>query len=96
WRETPFSVLLDDGIVEGRFDRVVVYRDAEGLLRADLLDYKSDSLETTTIQQAVEIHRPQVAMYALALQRMLGIPATQVRARLLFTAVGRCREVRVR
>lgn len=95
WRETPFSVLLDDGIVEGRFDRVVVYRDAEGLLRADLLDYKSDTLSSTSLEAAAEAHRPQVAAYARALQKMLGIPSTQVRAGLLFTAAGLCREVRV-
>lgn len=93
WREAPFSVLLPEGILQGRFDRVVITRDGDGLLSADLLDFKTDDLSSTTLEAAVESHRPQMQAYRQALERMLGIPAARVRARLLFTSACRCCEV---
>lgn len=95
WTEAPFDVVLvRDGkrrIVSGRFDRLVVERDAAGRpVSATVVDFKSDRVETDAELQARSAgHTPQMRDYAAVAARLLRLPPGAIRTVLLFTRVGR-------
>jgi ATP-dependent exoDNAse (exonuclease V) beta subunit len=95
WREAPFNLVLTDNdgphLVGGRFDRLVVERDPDGLvLRATILDFKSNRVETEAdVAEAAQGYAGQMADYARAAARLLALPPTQVATALLFTRVAR-------
>ena len=43
WRERSFAQVLDDDLVTGRFDRVVLVRQGGEAVRARLMDFKTGS-----------------------------------------------------
>ena len=45
WRERPFAIRHEEAILRGTFDRLVVLFDGEKAVGADILDFKSDSLD---------------------------------------------------
>ena len=83
WRERPFAVVLEhDGqevLWSGAFDRVVVFPD-----RAELVDFKTDSVEGEKLQQRVEHYRPQLEAYRKALAAMTGLAEKSIEASFLF------------
>jgi ATP-dependent helicase/nuclease subunit A len=99
WRETPFDWVRETGdgpeIVTGRFDRVVVERDASGRpLRATVVDFKSNRVaDERQMAETAEGYRGQMRDYAAAAARLLGLPAAAVKAKLLFTRLGRVAEL---
>ncbi len=94
WREAPFDLVLEsEGIrhlMSGRFDRLVVERDAAGQpLRATVFDFKSNRVETVSdLHEAADGYAGQMAGYARAAARLLGLPPAQVAIVLLFTRTG--------
>ena len=73
WRETYVGTTLPsadgDHVVEGVVD--LLYRDDDGLV---LVDYKTDAVPVQAIPSRVDYYRPQMAVYALALQAAVGEP----------------------
>lgn len=73
WRERRFAVVRDiEGrheVVSGSFDRVVLWRDAEGKpLRAQIVDFKTDRFSSAKERAAIEArYAPQLAAYRDAL-----------------------------
>jgi len=94
WREAPFDLVLESGdkkyLMSGRFDRLVIERDSEGKpVRATVFDFKSNRVETEAdLREAAEGYAGQMADYARAAARLLGLPAEQVASILLFTRTG--------
>ena len=94
WREAPFELVLETPagmqLASGRFDRVVVERDAAGrAVRATVFDYKSNRIETEADMRATaEGYTFQMALYARAAGRLLGLPPGAVATCLLFTRKG--------
>lgn len=99
WRERPFDVLLDDGsggraLVTGCFDRVQIVRDDSGrLLRAVIVDYKSNAVAAETLPELCEHYRPQLESYRRALAVLLGETPNLIECRLVFTRIGELRSV---
>ncbi len=96
YRERPFAIVDDGGILQGIFDRLVVLRDGERVVAADILDYKSDEVAADSPQMfdaRVETYRPQLDAYRRAAARILAIDGSQVSARLLFIGAGILRTV---
>ncbi len=94
WREKRFDIVLDDTLVSGSFDRVLIHLDApDGRpARAELLDFKSDRVQdAAALDRAAETHRPQLDLYARALARILRLPPDRIGAALVFTRAGRVR-----
>ena len=91
WRERSFEVVLKDAWVSGTFDRVEVERGEDGaVVRARILDYKTDSVKTDEeIAARAERYRSQITTYRNALSLILGIPVSSIDAALLFTRPGR-------
>ncbi|MFA4836820.1 MAG: 3'-5' exonuclease, partial [Dehalococcoidia bacterium] len=90
WREKGFEIVLGDRWVTGVFDRVVIFRDADGKpQKATIIDFKSDEIPEAELAEAVRRYRPQLSLYGEALSRMLGLDRAQVTLRLILTATGK-------
>ncbi len=95
-REFPFTQREGDSLVNGIIDRLVLHRRAGKVVAADVVDFKTDSVDITkeeTIVARVEFHRGQMEAYRRAVARMEGIAPERVRSRLLFVTAGVVREV---
>ena len=94
WREAPFNLVLEaEGrrhLVSGRFDRLVVERDAAGqFVRATVFDFKSNRVDTDAdMRSAAEGYAGQMDDYARAAARLLGLQPAAVATVLLFTRTG--------
>ena len=90
WLEKNFCLILDQRLVSGTFDRVVLHRGPDASWStAEIIDFKTDQgVETEAgLQAAVESHREQLELYRKALVRLTGLPESKVTCQLLFTRV---------
>lgn len=78
--EFTISSTLGEDYLSGTMDRV--YRDAAGVW--NVLDYKTDRVDTASLPERADSYWPQLSFYALLVHRFFSVP--QVRASLLFTA----------
>jgi ATP-dependent helicase/nuclease subunit A len=62
-RETSFSFLFDDFLVEGKIDRT---------LPGEIIDFKSDDVAEGSLAEYAEHYRPQMDVYVLAAKRLQG------------------------
>ena len=88
WRERPFEVVIDETWVSGKFDRVVIVRDAAGCaVRATVFDFKTDRIGPEA-DLAVEAgrHAGQLRLYQRAVAVLAGIPPGAVAAEIVFTS----------
>lgn len=94
WRERPFAVRMDDALVNGVLDRVVIQRDpAHRAVAATIIDFKTDRLaEEMTHGDAVAVivarYQPQIAAYRKALATMLKLAPAAIDAKLLLLGPG--------
>ena len=95
WTEAPFDLVVtrdnERRILSGRFDRLVVERDAAGrATAATVVDFKSDRVETDAdLRNRAASHTAQMRDYMLVAAQLLGLPPAAVKSVLLFTRVGR-------
>jgi ATP-dependent exoDNAse (exonuclease V) beta subunit len=88
WRETYVGTTVDGQVMEGVVD--LLYRDDDGLV---VVDYKTDAVPATAIPSRVEFYRPQMTVYATAIEAAAGEPV--VRCVLLFLNAAGARAVEV-
>ena len=92
--EHGFSVLLDDedGAPElwnGFVDRLVLFEDGERVVRADVIDHKTDAISSPDdLAARTEFYRPQLENYRRIVREQFGLEESAVRCRLLFFASG--------
>ncbi|MBU6413396.1 MAG: UvrD-helicase domain-containing protein [Planctomycetes bacterium] len=94
---------LADGsqvLLEGRFDRVVITLDRNGVpIRGRIVDFKTDSptptssASTSPHADRVTHYTPQVLAYAAALGTLLKLPLDRISGCLLFTSTGTAVEI---
>jgi len=95
WIEAPFNLLVNiDGqkqLMSGRFDRLVIERDAAGRpVHATIIDFKSNRIATEQqIQETARGYTGQMCDYARAAAQLLGLSPEHVTPTLLFTRLGR-------
>ena len=91
WREKHFEIIMGDRWITGDFDRVTIVRNIEGTpLRATLLDFKSDEIESDAELTAIaERYRSQLSLYGRALSQILCLDPSQIALQLLFTHPGK-------
>ena len=71
--------------LQGSIDRLVVFYDDEGTpIRADVIDWKTDSFTDDEREKKIEHYAPQLASYRLAASRLLGIDPADVSTNLVF------------
>lgn len=86
WRERAFEVVLDGAWVTGVFDRVVIGRDAAGLVvRASVYDFKTDRGVSRAVSRAAKRHAGQLALYRRVLAMLTRLPVEMVSAEIVFT-----------
>ncbi|MFA9477861.1 UvrD-helicase domain-containing protein [Phycisphaerales bacterium AB-hyl4] len=89
WREKRFAMVEDGRLMRGQFDRVVVWRDADGrATKALLVDFKTDRVAGEALTERVEVYRPQVEAYRRAIAKLLRLNVADVSARLAFVESG--------
>ncbi|MBI2893306.1 MAG: UvrD-helicase domain-containing protein [Deltaproteobacteria bacterium] len=88
WRELPFSLAIDGGTLTGSVD--LAFEEAGGLV---IVDYKTDQVCEDAVDARMAVHRPQLAVYALALGRITGKKVAEVHA--LFLSPGIARTIAV-
>jgi len=99
-RERTFAVPVvgADGkrrLLSGQFDRVVAGRTGERIAWIEILDFKTDRVQTEAeIAQRVDHYRPQLEAYRLAARALFRAPEdAPIRCRLLFLRPGTVVEV---
>lgn len=90
-RERRFLVRDDAAFCGGSFDRIVWLTDGERTAAADVIDFKTDSIEPGNLKalaERTEHYRPQLEAYRRAVTLLSGLPAERVAARLVFPFAG--------
>ena len=94
WRERRFAVVRgNEGrneVVSGSFDRVVLWRDADGkAIRAEIVDFKTDRFDSPQERAQIEArYAPQLAAYRDALRLLCPeLDERTVSASLVFVSV---------
>ena len=84
--EHPVLGVLDDGLIRGRIDRLVLGRDAHGaVIYAAVLDYKSGRVDSEQDRIDAEAwYAPQLDRYAAGVSRIWSIPLEHVETAILF------------
>lgn len=77
--ERPISLILDDRLISGTIDRLVILSRDGRPFAAEILDYKTDVLDPKLslrawTNQRVEHHRPQLEIYAQVVSKMFDLP----------------------
>jgi ATP-dependent exoDNAse (exonuclease V) beta subunit len=90
-------VVRDKGrLLSGIIDRLVLLYDQDHLVAADILDYKTDSVDqqdTDRLDDLVAHYQPQLEAYRRAVAKMYRLRAESIVARLLFVSAGVVRTV---
>ena len=87
WREKRFLSTLDNGIVNGCFDRVLIRLADDGtIVDAEILDYKSD--RDVTPETLQERHAPQLDLYRKVLANLIHLDSAKIRCTLLSVRYG--------
>ena len=88
-RERSFVVRDQDALVFGKVDRVTLFYRGDNLLAADILDFKTDAVETAAqIAERASFYRPQLQAYRQAAAALTGLAPERISARLLFVEPG--------
>lgn len=87
-QEQAFLLPTSEGIVAGRYDRVVLGRRDGLVCWADIVDYKSDSATAETAPGILESYRSQLETYIESIRVIHGLDSKSVTARLLLLGPG--------
>ena len=89
WREKSFVLQMDKAMVQGVFDRVVLYFSQDGeSSRAEIIDFKTDRLDKDRrVEDLIARHQAQLESYRLALMQLTGLPSEKISLILLFTSL---------
>lgn len=90
--EWPFAILQEGQLLSGRMDRVVLIRQAEQVIAADVLDFKTDAINSRsgqTLKERVEHYQPQVDAYKRTIAANLGLSPERIAIGLIFLDPGK-------
>ena len=86
--ERPFAVRLESGILHGVIDRLVLVYEGNRLVAADVIDFKTDAISDSDLQQRVDYYKPQLAGYRQAVSRFTKLPLEKISTKLVFLESG--------
>jgi len=93
--ELPFVRRVADEIQEGFIDRLVLTQRDGQVVGAEILDFKTDSIEAgdeATLATRTEHYSPQIAAYRSVVREQYGLAENEVSGKLVFLAAGAVRE----
>lgn len=83
--EVPIASVDNDRLISGNVDRLVLWRHADRIIAAAIIDYKTDPVATDEQRiERTQFYAPQLDAYRQAVQSMLRLPAERVATRLVF------------
>ncbi|MDR3710159.1 MAG: UvrD-helicase domain-containing protein [Capsulimonadaceae bacterium] len=88
WRERRFLVHMGDRVTEGVFDRVLLVDRGNKIVRASIIDFKTDDVPKSAVAIRAVGYRPQMDAYRQALAKMLDLEESKICATLTFLAPG--------
>jgi len=80
WRERAFELVIDGEFCSGVFDRVVLRKD-----NAEIIDFKTDRVDSNGLAEAIQRHQPQLALYRRVLAQLTGLAEDAITCLLVFT-----------
>jgi ATP-dependent exoDNAse (exonuclease V) beta subunit len=94
FREWSFALRRNDELISGAIDRLVLVRQGDAVLAADVIDFKTDVLPTNAwahgaLARRRDYYRPQVEAYREVVARTWALPLERVSARLVFLQAGK-------
>ncbi|GMR11955.1 MAG: UvrD-helicase domain-containing protein [Gemmatimonadota bacterium] len=90
-KELPFARRLGDEIQEGFIDRLVLILSGGRVVRAEILDFKTDAIERgdeASLAARAEHYRPQITAYCDVVREQHGLAEGQVAGKLMFLRAG--------
>lgn len=87
---------MQDGILQGFIDRLVILDEGGRMVGAEVLDFKTDQLDGSdpgAVEAKVAYYRPQIDAYRAAVAGRYGLDLSVVAGKLLFLRPGLVREV---
>ena len=93
--ERRISLIMDNQLIDGTIDRLVVMKHQGQIVAAEILDYKTDRLDRTMnieewTRERIEHHKTQLRAYAQVVSRMLKIPTERIECSLILLSADRC------
>ena len=95
-RELPFAVRINDSILTGVIDRLVIGRQKGEISAAEIIDYKTDRISSDRpdeLSQKVRFYKPQMEAYRIAAAKLTSLPPEVIAVKLVFTAAGLIQEI---
>ncbi len=95
-RERRFLVCDDQKFWNGSLDRIVWLSDGDRLVAADVIDFKTDNIESgneKALAERSEHYQPQLNAYRQAVSRFAHLPVERIAARLVFAFAERVIDV---
>lgn len=88
--ELPLTAIIEDKLIRGFADRIVLGLKNGQIVAADIIDFKTDALGDNheQLDEKIMYYRPQLAAYQSTVAQMFRIPESQVTTRLLFVTAG--------
>ena len=86
--ERRFAVATDSGFLQGVIDRMVLIFRGDQLIGADIIDLKTERLDSTQLHDHINRHRPQLQAYRTAAATFLRLPVDRISTRLVFVESG--------
>jgi ATP-dependent helicase/nuclease subunit A len=90
-RERKFAHRVQDELLSGSIDRLVVLQCGGKAIAAEILDFKTDELpagDKAALKKRSEHYRPQIEAYRAAAAGLLDLDATQIGCKLVFLTLG--------
>jgi len=94
--ELPFARRVGGDIQEGFIDRLVLTRNDGRVVSAEVLDFKTDAIESgddETLASRTDQYRPQIAAYCEVVREQYGLADEDVRGLLVFLVSGAVKKV---
>ena len=86
-REVPFSCEVDQNLLNGIIDRLVLLVRGGDAVAAEVIDFKTDQFSGSALD-AAEKHREQLESYRMAVSRTWGIDPAMIALRILLVRSG--------
>ena len=86
--ERRFAVATDSGFLQGVIDRMVLIFRGDQLIGADIIDLKTERMDSDKLHDHINRHRPQLQAYRTAAATFLRLPVERISTRLVFVENG--------
>jgi len=91
-RERSFAIRQGNALLSGSIDRLVIIKNGDTPIAADVIDFKTDELppgDKKALAARIEFYRPQMEAYRAAAAHLLSLEPNNIAAKLVFLGTDR-------